>query len=112
MRKYNTFKYEFENIDGKKRYDIFFYEFENIEGEKVKFEYTPADEDIRDFIAEQLAKEMPDKTAEEIEKMLDDNEFFQEQMKEYNGDLEEYFETAAQEEFDKEKYWEVEDEDY
>ena len=95
-----------------KKYDTFKYEFENIEGETVEFEYIPADEDIRDFIAEQLAKEMPDKTAEEIEQMLDDNEFFEEKMKEYNGDLEEYFEAAAQEEFDKEIYWGVEDEDY
>jgi SNF2 family DNA or RNA helicase len=96
----------------KKRYDIFVYEFENIEGRKIEFEYMPAIEDIRDFILEQLAKEMPEKTEEEIEQMLTNTEFFEEQMKEYNGDLEEYFEAAAQEEFDKEKYWEVEDEDY
>ena len=96
----------------KKRYDIFVYEFRNKARQKIDYEYMPAIEDIRDFILEQLAKEMPEKTEEEIEEMLENDEFFEEQMKEYNGDLEEYFETAAQEEFSEEKYWEVEDEDY
>ena len=96
----------------KKRYDIFVYEFRNKARQKIDYEYMPAIEDIRDFILEKLAKEMPEKTEEEIEEMLENDEYFERQMKEYNGDLEEYFETAAQEEFNEEKYWEVEDEDY